>query len=165
MNDGAKKILVGTLWSVLDPLVREEIENQGNERARFRKIPALDENDERSPYQDPRYAGIDKKDLPLTESLQDCINRLLPFYQNNILKAFETNDTVLVVAHGNSLRGIVKTLKNMTNEEIIKFNIPTGIPYLFELNDDLTLQNDRFLADPETLQKLMDEVANQGNKK
>jgi 2,3-bisphosphoglycerate-dependent phosphoglycerate mutase len=53
----------------------------------------------------------------------------------------------------------------MTNEEIIKFNIPTGIPYLFELNDDLTLQNDRFLADPETLQKLMDEVANQGNKK
>ncbi|MEE1221320.1 MAG: 2,3-diphosphoglycerate-dependent phosphoglycerate mutase [Bacteroidales bacterium] len=127
--------------------------------------PALDENDERSPYQDPRYAGIDKKDLPLTESLQDCINRLLPFYQNNILKAFETNDTVLVVAHGNSLRGIVKTLKNMTNEEIIKFNIPTGIPYLFELNDDLTLKADRFLADEETLKKLMDEVANQGNKK
>ena len=127
--------------------------------------PALEPNDERSPYTDARYAQVDRAELPLTESLQDCINRLMPFYQNNILKAFETNDTVLVVAHGNSLRGIVKTLKQMTNEEIIKFNIPTGIPYLFELNDDLTLANDRFLADEETLKKLMDEVANQGNKK
>ncbi|MBO5963977.1 MAG: 2,3-diphosphoglycerate-dependent phosphoglycerate mutase [Bacteroidales bacterium] len=127
--------------------------------------PALEAEDERSPYMDKRYEGIDRNELPLTESLQDCINRLMPFYTNNILKAFETNDTVLVVAHGNSLRGIVKTLKQMTNEEIIKFNIPTGIPYLFELNDDLTLKQDRFLADEETLKKLMEEVANQGKKK
>jgi 2,3-bisphosphoglycerate-dependent phosphoglycerate mutase len=127
--------------------------------------PALEAEDERSPYMDKRYEGIDRNELPLTESLQDCINRLMPFYTNNILKAFETNDTVLVVAHGNALRGIVKTLKQMTNEEIIKFNIPTGIPYLFELNDDLTLKQDRFLADEETLKKLMEEVANQGKKK
>jgi 2,3-bisphosphoglycerate-dependent phosphoglycerate mutase len=127
--------------------------------------PALEAEDERSPYMDKRYEGIDRNELPLTESLQDCINRLMPFYTNNILKAFETNDTVLVVAHGKSLRGIVKTLKQMTNEEIIKFNIPTGIPYLFELNDDLTLKQDRFLADEETLKKLMEEVANQGKKK
>ncbi len=129
------------------------------------QAPALEANDERSPLMDKRYAAVNPSELPLTESLQDCINRLLPFYQNNILKAFESHDTVLVVAHGNSLRGIVKTLKQMTNEEIIKFNIPTGIPYLFELNDDLTLASDRFLADEETLKKLMDEVANQGNKK
>lgn len=129
------------------------------------QAPALDPADERSPYTDERYAAVDRNELPLTESLQDCINRLMPFYTNNILKAFETNDTVLVVAHGNSLRGIVKTLKQMTNEEIIEFNIPTGIPYLFELNDDLTLKQDRFLADEATLKKLMEEVANQGKKK
>ncbi len=129
------------------------------------QAPALEAKDERSPLMDKRYAGVNPEELPLTESLKDCIDRLMPFYQNNILKAFETHDTVLVVAHGNSLRGIVKTLKQMTNEEIIKFNIPTGIPYLFELNDDLSLASDRFLADEETLKKLMDEVANQGNKK
>ena len=129
------------------------------------QAPALDPADERSPYTDERYAAVDRNELPLTESLQDCINRLMPFYTNNILKAFETHDTVLVVAHGNSLRGIVKTLKQMTNEEIIEFNIPTGIPYLFELNDDLTLKQDRFLANEATLKKLMEEVANQGKKK
>lgn len=129
------------------------------------QAPALNPNDERSPYNDPRYSNVDRKELPLTESLQDCINRLMPFYTGKILKAFDTCNTVLVVAHGNSLRGIVKTLKGMSNEEIIKFNIPTGIPYLFELNDDLSLKSDRFLADKETLQRLMDEVANQGNKK
>ena len=89
----------------------------------------------------------------------------MPFYTDHILKAFEKYDTVLVVAHGNSLRGIVKTLKQMSNEEIIKFNIPTGIPYLFELNDDLSMKSDRFLADEATLKRLMDEVANQGKKK
>lgn len=129
------------------------------------QAPALSAEDARSPYNDKRYAGVDRAELPLTESLQDCINRLMPFYTNHILKAFEKYDTVLVVAHGNSLRGIVKTLKQMSNEEIIKFNIPTGIPYLFELNDDLSMKSDRFLADEATLKKLMDEVANQGKKK
>lgn len=129
------------------------------------QAPKLDEADERSPYMDKRYAAVDRKELPLTESLEDCIARLLPFYKQHILGAFAKYDTVLVVAHGNSLRGIVKTLKQMSNEEIIEFNIPTGIPYLFELNDDLSVHSDRFLADEETLKKLMAEVANQGNKK
>lgn len=127
--------------------------------------PKLEENDKRSPIFDPRYKGIDKKELPLTESLQDCINRLMPYFENNILKAFETHDQVLVVAHGNSLRGIVKTLKGMSAEEIVSFNIPTGIPYVFELNDKLEMQKDEFIGDPETIKKLMEAVANQGKKK
>lgn len=127
--------------------------------------PKLEENDKRSPIFDPRYKDVDKNELPLTESLQDCINRLMPYFKNNILKAFETHDQVLVVAHGNSLRGIVKTLKGMSAEEIVSFNIPTGIPYVFELNDKLEMQKDEFIGDPETIKKLMEAVANQGKKK
>lgn len=127
--------------------------------------PKLEENDKRSPIFDPRYKDVDKKELPLTESLQDCINRLMPYFKNNILKAFETHDQVMVVAHGNSLRGIVKTLKGMSAEEIVSFNIPTGIPYVFELNDKLEMQKDEFIGDPETIKKLMEAVANQGRKK
>lgn len=127
--------------------------------------PVLEANDKRSPLNDPRYKDVDRKDLPLTESLQDCINRLMPYFKNNILKAFETHDQVMVVAHGNSLRGIVKTLKGMSEDEIIAFNIPTGIPYIFELNDRLEMVKDEFIGDPETIKKLMEAVANQGKKK
>lgn len=128
------------------------------------KSPILDENDERAPSFDKRYKDVDKKDLPLTESLQDCIDRLMPYFQNNILKAFETHDEVIVVAHGNSLRGIVKTLKGMSDDEIIAFNIPTGIPYVFYLNEKLELVKDEFIGDAETIKKLMEAVANQGKK-
>ncbi len=127
--------------------------------------PKMEANDERSPIMDKRYKGIDPKNLPLTESLKDCIERLMPFYQNNILKAFEKYDEVLVVAHGNSLRGIVKTLKNMTDDQIISFNIPTGVPYVFSLNEKLELVKDEFIGDPEIIKKLMEAVANQGKKK
>jgi len=126
--------------------------------------PILEKDDKRSPALELKYKDVDKKDLPLTESLKDCIDRLMPYFQDNILKAFETNDQVIVVAHGNSLRGIVKTLKGMSNEEIISFNIPTGIPYVFYLNDKLELVNDEFIGDPETIKKLMEAVANQGKK-
>lgn len=128
------------------------------------KSPILDENDERAPSFDKRYKDVDKKDLPLTESLQDCIDRLMPYFQNNILKAFEAHDEVIVVAHGNSLRGIVKTLKGMSDDEIIAFNIPTGIPYVFYLNEKLELVKDEFIGDAETIKKLMEAVANQGKK-
>lgn len=127
--------------------------------------PILEEDDKRSPALELKYKDVDKKDLPLTESLKDCIDRLMPYFQDNILKAFETNDQIIVVAHGNSLRGIVKTLKGMSNEEIISFNIPTGIPYVFYLNDKLELVNDEFIGDPETIKKLMEAVANQGKNK
>lgn len=126
--------------------------------------PTLKEDDERNPAFDNRYKDVDKKDLPLTESLKDCIDRIMPYYENNILKSFETNDEVLVVAHGNSLRGIVKTIKGMSADEIVAFNIPTGIPYVFYLDDDLNFIKDEFIGDPETIKKLMEAVANQGKK-
>lgn len=149
---------------------KETVEKYGEEQVLLWRrgfdvqSPILEENDERAPSFDPRYKGIDKKDLPLTESLQDCIDRLMPYFQNNILKAFETHDEVIVVAHGNSLRGIVKTLKGMSDDEIIAFNIPTGIPYVFYLNEKLELVKDEFIGDAETIKKLMEAVANQGKK-
>lgn len=127
--------------------------------------PALDMNDERSPRMDARYNELSDEEIPLTESLKDTIERLMPYYKGTILPALDNNDDVLIVAHGNSLRGIVKELKGMTNEEIIKFNIPTAIPYIFEFDDQKNLQKDYFLGDPEEIAKKMQSVANQAKKK
>lgn len=127
--------------------------------------PALDASDERAPHNDPRYAGVDAGLLPLTESLEDCVNRALPYLQEAILPAVEKDEVVLVSAHGNSLRGIIKVLKGMSNEEIIKLNLPTGMPYIFEFDDNMQLVNDYFLGDPEEIKKKMDAVANQGKAK
>ena len=122
-------------------------------------------DDPKSPRQDPRYAEMTDDQIPLTESLKDTIARLMPYYKEVILKAFENHDEVMVVAHGNSLRGIVKELKNMGEDEIIKFNIPTAIPYIFEFDDKMNLKNDFFLGDPEEIAKKMQSVANQGKAK
>ena len=89
----------------------------------------------------------------------------MPYYKEVILKAFENHDEVMVVAHGNSLRGIVKELRGMSEDEIIKFNIPTAIPYIFEFDDKMNLQNNFFLGDPEEIAKKMQSVANQGKAK
>ncbi|MBR1768925.1 MAG: 2,3-diphosphoglycerate-dependent phosphoglycerate mutase [Bacteroidales bacterium] len=126
--------------------------------------PALEDNDERNPKNDCRYKDINPADLPATESLEDCIARCMPYFNESILPMFKQHDTVLIAAHGNSLRGIVMNLRKMSKEEIIKFNIPTGIPYLFTFDDDLNLLEHRFLADEETVKKLMEAVANQGKK-
>ena len=127
--------------------------------------PALAMDDERSPRMDPRYAELSDAEIPLTESLKDTIARLLPYYNGTILKSLDRYDEVLVVAHGNSLRGIVKELKGMTNEEIIKFNIPTAIPYIFEFNNEKKLEKDYFLGDPDEIAAKMQSVANQAKKK
>lgn len=127
--------------------------------------PALDLHDERSPRMDPRYKEIPDNEIPLTESLKDTIARLMPYYKGVILPSFKEYDTVLVVAHGNSLRGIVKELQGMTNEEIIKFNIPTAVPYIFEFNDHMELEKEFFLGDQEEIRKKMESVANQAKKK
>ena len=127
--------------------------------------PALDMHDERSPRMDPRYAELADSEIPLTESLKDTIARLMPYYKGTILKAMERYDSVMVVAHGNSLRGIVKELKGMGNDEIIKFNIPTAVPYIFEFDDQLNLQKDFYLGNQEEIQKKIDGVKNQANKK
>ena len=122
-------------------------------------------DDPKSPRQDPRYAEMTDDQIPLTESLKDTIARLMPYYKDVILKAFEKHNEVMVVAHGNSLRGIVKELKGMGEDEIIKFNIPTAIPYIFEFDDNMKLQKDFFLGDPEEIAKKMQSVANQGKAK
>ena len=123
--------------------------------------PALDLYDERSPRLDPRYAELSDAEIPLTESLKDTIARLMPYYKETILPAFDKHDTVMVVAHGNSLRGIVKELKGMDNDEIIKFNIPTAVPYIFQFSDDMKLEKDDFLGDQEEIRRKMESVANQ----
>lgn len=125
------------------------------------QAPALKPDDPRCPYFDPRYKEVNAKQLPLTESLKDTVERIVPYFRAHIWAAFDHHEEVLVSAHGNSLRGIVKNLKNLSEEEIVNFNIPTGVPYIFELNKDLSVANDFFLGNPDEIQRKMQEVANQ----
>lgn len=124
----------------------------------------LAKDDPRSPFLDIRYKDVSPKKLPLTESLLDTVNRVVPYWKKKIVSAMEENDQILVVAHGNSLRGVIKYLKNISDEDIIGLNLPTAIPYVFEFDDDLNLVKDYFLGDPEEIKKLMEAVANQGKK-
>lgn len=123
------------------------------------------ENDPRSPFMDARYAGVDKKNLPLTESLKDTVNRIVPYWTQTIVPAMKHCDQVIVAAHGNSLRGIIKYIKGISDADIVSLNLPTAVPYLFEFDDDMNLKSDRFLGDPETIKALMEAVANQGKTK
>jgi 2,3-bisphosphoglycerate-dependent phosphoglycerate mutase len=125
----------------------------------------LDDNDERNPRRDQKYKGVPPLELPLTESLKDTVARMIPYWENDIRKSLLEHDQVLVAAHGNSLRAVIKTLKNISDSDIVSLNLPTGIPYVFEFDDQLNLKNDYFLGDEETIRKLMEEVANQGKAK
>jgi len=125
----------------------------------------LEKDDSRSPYVDPRYAGVPKAFLPLTESLKETVERIVPYWEGTIYPSMMKHDQILVAAHGNSLRGIIKYLKNISDEDIVSLNLPTAVPYVFEFDDDLNLVKDYFLGDPEEIKKLMEAVANQGKKK
>ncbi len=127
--------------------------------------PALATTDPLHPCNDSKYAGINKNLLPGTESLKDTIDRIMPYWNDTIVPSFQHHDQILIAAHGNSLRGIVMHLKGLSEEEILEINIPTGIPYVFELSDQLELVKDYYLADEEELKKLMNEVASQGKAK
>jgi len=127
--------------------------------------PAIDKNDPLHPVNDAKYKGIDANLLPGTESLKDTIERIMPYWNNNIVPSLKQHNEVIVAAHGNSLRGVVMHLKNLTEEQILEVNIPTGIPYVFELDDHMKLVKDYYLADEEELKKLMNEVASQGKAK
>lgn len=127
--------------------------------------PALSSEDPRNPKFDPRYRMLPSDVLPLTESLEDTVNRILPYWKKEIFPSLQIADQILVAAHGNSLRGIIKYLKNISDEEIVSLNLPTAVPYVFDFDDDLHLINDYFLGDPEEIEKLMNAVANQGKKK
>lgn len=127
--------------------------------------PALDIDDPRHPRFDPRYQDLDPADIPATEALKDTVGRIVPYWKEEMEPSLRKHKEVIVAAHGNSLRGIVKYLKNISDNEIVALNLPTGIPYVFEFDDQMNLAKDYFLGDPDVIKKLMEEVANQGKKK
>ncbi len=127
--------------------------------------PPMENDDPRHPRFDHRYRDMKPSEIPATESLKETVERIVPYWKDDISKKLMEQGEVLVAAHGNSLRGIVKYLKNISNEDIIGLNLPTGIPYVFEFDDEMNLQKDYFLGDPEVIRKLIEEVANQAKKK
>jgi 2,3-bisphosphoglycerate-dependent phosphoglycerate mutase len=127
--------------------------------------PALDAGDPRSPANDPRYKGLDKGDIPLTECLKDTVRRFLPYWHETIAPAVKSGRRVIIAAHGNSLRALVKYLDNVSDKDIVGLNIPTGLPLIYELEDDLKPIRSYYLGDPEEVKKAMEAVANQGKAK
>jgi 2,3-bisphosphoglycerate-dependent phosphoglycerate mutase len=123
--------------------------------------PPLDEKDERWPGRDPRYAKVPPQDIPKTECLKDTVARFLPFWEKEIAPAVRRGDRVLIAAHGNSLRALVKYLDKVSDEDIVELNIPTGIPLVYELNDDLTPIRHYYLGDPEAAKRAAEAVAGQ----
>jgi len=124
--------------------------------------PALEEDDERFPGTDPRYAGISKAELPLTECLKDTVDRMIPYWEESIAPAVASGKQVVVAAHGNSLRALVKHLDGISDEAILKLNIPTGMPLVYELDEQLKPIKNYYLGDEEAVAKAMEAVANQG---
>jgi 2,3-bisphosphoglycerate-dependent phosphoglycerate mutase len=127
--------------------------------------PALEETDERFPGKDPRYAGLTADELPLTECLKDTVGRFLPYWHEEIAPVVKSGKKVIIAAHGNSLRALVKYLDNVSDEDILKLNIPTGMPLIYELDEDLKPIKNYYLGDPEAVKKAMAAVAAQGKAK
>ena len=127
--------------------------------------PPLEATDPRFPSNDPRYADLDPRVLPATESLKITIERVLPYWHDTIVPTIRAGKRVVIAAHGNSLRALVKYLDDMSDEAIIALNIPTGVPLVYELDAKLRPTKSFLPADPEELKKLMDAVANQGKTK
>ena len=122
--------------------------------------PALNDDDERHPRFEIRYASV--SDLPASESLKDTLLRVKPYWQTKIMPSLLGNQDVLIVAHGNSLRAMVKMIENISDKEIMDFNIPTGIPLAYEFNENLKPIKQGFIGDPETIKQAAQAVANQG---
>jgi 2,3-bisphosphoglycerate-dependent phosphoglycerate mutase len=127
--------------------------------------PALTPDDERYPGHDPRYRGLTAEELPLTECLKDTVARFLPLWHETVAPAIQSGQKVLIAAHGNSLRALVKYLDHIPEKDIVELNIPTGMPLVYELDDDLKALNRYYLGDPEKVKAAMDAVAAQGKKK
>jgi 2,3-bisphosphoglycerate-dependent phosphoglycerate mutase len=124
--------------------------------------PALEKKDDRFPGNDPLYDDINAENLPLTECLKDTVERFLPYWFNEIVPAIKCNRNIIIAAHGNSLRALVKHLDNISDEEILRLNIPTGLPLFYELGDFLKPVKSFYLGNPEKVKKAMEVVANQG---
>jgi len=125
------------------------------------KPPQLTEDDPRYPGHDPAYKTLTKDELPKGECLKDTVERFLPYWKNEIVPQLKKGKKILITAHGNSLRALVKYLDNISNEEIPSLNIPTGIPLVYELNDDLTPMKHYYLGNQEEIENSINSVKNQ----
>ncbi|MCR4720116.1 MAG: 2,3-bisphosphoglycerate-dependent phosphoglycerate mutase, partial [Lachnospiraceae bacterium] len=129
------------------------------------KPPELSDDDERSACKQPMYRDVDKSLLPKNESLETTIERVLPYFEDTIKKDIMAGKRVIIAAHGNSLRALVKYFDGLSNEEIIGVNIPTAVPLVYEFDDDMKVIRHYYLGDAEALKAKMEAVANQGKKK
>ena len=127
--------------------------------------PALAEDNEHYPGHDPRYANLTSEELPLTECLKDTVERFLPYWHEAIVPEIKEGQRVIIAAHGNSLRALVQYLDGLSEEAVLKLNIPTGMPLVYELDDDLKPINNYYLGDEEAVKAAMEAVANQGKAK
>jgi 2,3-bisphosphoglycerate-dependent phosphoglycerate mutase len=127
--------------------------------------PSLSSDDQRHPRFDPRYAGVPPADLPAAESLKDTLARVLPFWNSRIAPELRAGRNVLVAAHGNSLRAMVKMLDNVPEKEIVELNIPTGVPLLYDLDAELKPRGSRYLGDPAAIAAAAEAVRRQTEKR
>jgi len=127
--------------------------------------PPLEKNDERYPGNDKRYRELAPSEIPLTECLKDTVARFIPYWKNTILPDVQKGKSVLITAHGNSLRALVKHLDNIPDDKIVGMNIPTGIPLVYELDDNIKPIKNYYLGDPNEVRKAIEGVASQGKAK
>ncbi len=127
--------------------------------------PALERTDERFPGFDARYKNLQPSELPATECLKDTVERFLPYWHETIAPTIKSGKRVIIAAHGNSLRALVKYLDNVSEADITELNIPTGLPLVYELDENLKPLKSYYLGDPEAVKKAMEAVAAQGKKK
>lgn len=123
--------------------------------------PELGRDDDMYPGKDPRYADLEERDIPLGECLKDTVERFLPYWHNTIVPTLKQGKKVLISAHGNSLRALVMYLDNISENEIVSLNIPTGIPLIYELDENLEATNHYYLGDPEIAKRAAEAVASE----
>ena len=124
--------------------------------------PALEKSDPRYPGSDPRYRSLNEKEIPLTECLKDTVDRFLPYWHEAIVPAIRQGKRVIIAAHGNSLRALVKHLDEISDDAIVELNIPTGVPLVYELDDHLRPVRSAYLGNPDDVKRSMQAVASQG---
>ncbi|MEI7640765.1 MAG: 2,3-diphosphoglycerate-dependent phosphoglycerate mutase [bacterium] len=127
--------------------------------------PKLDATDPRNPAKDPRYKDLKANELPLTECLKDTVARVMPYWKKEIVPMIKKGKKIIIAAHGNSLRALVKYLDNIADKDIVELNIPTAMPLVYELDKNLKPIKSYYLGDPEEVKKAMEAVANQGKAK
>ncbi len=127
--------------------------------------PPLEKEDERYPGKDPRYAGLDEDQIPLTESLALTVERIKPLLEKDLFPRLKNGEKIIIAAHGNSIRAFKKLIENMPEDDILKVNIPTGVPLVYELDDNLNYIKDYYLGDQDEIKAAMNKVANQAKSK